>query len=130
MVYCADSTHQARQDFGGPVLWYFRTIANYIAQGASQQPIEGYEAYAHIRHAAQTGQWDELVNTGAVVCGNPESCVRQIEHLQKRYGFTQILCWTRMSGLDNRKVLRSMELMQRHVIPYFKRNPLRGAGHA
>ena len=130
MVYCADSTHQARQDFGGPVLWYFRTIANYITRGPGQKPIEGYEAYAHIRYAAQTVQWDELANSGAVVCGNPELCVRQIENLHKMYGFTQILCWTRLSGLDNRKVLRSMELMQRHVIPYFKRNSSRAAGDA
>ena len=42
--------------------------------------------------------------------------------LQKKYGVTQILCWTRLSGLDNLKVLRSMELMQRHVIPHFKRS--------
>jgi alkanesulfonate monooxygenase SsuD/methylene tetrahydromethanopterin reductase-like flavin-dependent oxidoreductase (luciferase family) len=31
MVYCAETTEQARQDFGDPVLWYYRTIANYVA---------------------------------------------------------------------------------------------------
>jgi alkanesulfonate monooxygenase SsuD/methylene tetrahydromethanopterin reductase-like flavin-dependent oxidoreductase (luciferase family) len=41
MVYCAESTHQARQDFGGPVLWYFRTIANYITPPAGQKPSPG-----------------------------------------------------------------------------------------
>jgi natural product biosynthesis luciferase-like monooxygenase protein len=121
MVYCAESTDMARQEFGAPVLWYFRTIANYIAPPAGQKPIEGYEAYAHIHHAARTVQWDELLDTGALVCGNPESCVRQIEELQRKYGFTQIVCWTRLSGLDNKKVLRSMELMARHVIPHFNR---------
>jgi len=44
MVYCADSTEQARQDFGGPVLWYFRTIEKYVASQAGT-PIEGYEEY-------------------------------------------------------------------------------------
>ncbi len=34
---------------------------------------------------------------------------------------TQLLCWTRLGGLDHRKVLRSMELMQKHVIPHFKK---------
>jgi natural product biosynthesis luciferase-like monooxygenase protein len=123
MVYCAESTHLARQDFGAPVLWFFSTIAKYVTLPAGEKPIEGYEAYAQIHHAARTVQWDELVDTGAVVCGNPESCVRQIEALQERYGFTQILCWTRLSGLDNQKALRSMELMARHVIPHFKRLP-------
>jgi natural product biosynthesis luciferase-like monooxygenase protein len=121
MVYCAESTEQARQEFGGPVLWYYRNIANYVAPPAAQEPPKGYEAYPGIRYAARTVQWDELLSTGALVCGNPESCIQQIENLQSKYGFTQMLCWTRLAGLDNRKVLRSMELMQRHVIPHFKR---------
>jgi len=121
MVYCAESSEQARQEFGGPVMWYYRNIANYVAPPSNQQPAKGYEAYPGIRYSARTVQWDELLGGGAVVCGNPESCIRQIEDLQSRYGFTQMLCWTRLAGLDNRKVLRSMELMQHHVIPHFKR---------
>lgn len=81
----------------------------------------GYETYPGIRKAVQSVQWDELLSSGTVICGNPASCIRQIEELRERYGFTQILCWTRLSGLEHRKVLRSMELMQSHVIPYFKR---------
>jgi natural product biosynthesis luciferase-like monooxygenase protein len=123
MVYCSDSTEQARQDFGGPVLWYYRNIATRVAPPPSEPPQQGYEAYPSIRQTARTIQWDELLGSGALICGNPASCIRQIEELQTKYGFTQMLCWTRMSGLENRKVLRSMELMQRHVIPYFKRKP-------
>jgi natural product biosynthesis luciferase-like monooxygenase protein len=123
MVYCAETTEQARQEFGGPVLWYYRMLANYVASSGTQQPAKGYEAYPAIRHAARTVQWDELLDSGAVICGNPVSCVRQIEDLQAKHGFTQLLCWTRLSGLENRKVLRSMELMQRHVIPHIKRAP-------
>jgi alkanesulfonate monooxygenase SsuD/methylene tetrahydromethanopterin reductase-like flavin-dependent oxidoreductase (luciferase family) len=98
-----------------------KSIANLVAPPFSQLPPEGYETYASIRKAAHTVQWDELLSSGTLICGNPASCIRQIEDLQTKYGFTQILCWTRLSGLENRKVPRSMELMQRHVIPHFKR---------
>lgn len=121
MVYCAESTEQARREFGGPVLWYYRNIANYVAPPGIQEPVKSYEGYRDIRYAARTVQWDELLDSGALVCGNPELCIRQIESMQSKYGFTQILCWTRLQGLDNRKILRSMELMQTHVIPHFKR---------
>ena len=124
MVYCSDSTEQARQDFGGPVLWYYRNFANRVAPPLRQPPPVGYESYPGIRKSMQSVQWDELLSSGTVICGNPAACIRQIEDLQKKYGFTQILCWTRLSGLENRKVLRSMELMQAHVIPYFKRQAL------
>jgi hypothetical protein len=33
------------------------------------------------------------------------------------FGFTTVLCWTRLGGLDHRKVLRCMELMEQSVIP-------------
>jgi alkanesulfonate monooxygenase SsuD/methylene tetrahydromethanopterin reductase-like flavin-dependent oxidoreductase (luciferase family) len=93
-----------------------------VAPPVTQEPAKGYEAYPGIRSTARTVQWDDLLSKGALVCGNPESCIRQIENMQSKYGFTEMLCWTRLAGLENRKVLRSMELMQRHVIPHFKRH--------
>ncbi len=125
MVYCAESTQQARQDFGGPVLWYYRMIADYVAPPGAEGPIKGYETYIDTRYAARTVKWDELLSSGAVICGSPDFCVQQIEDLRSRYGFNHLLCWTRMAGLDNRKVLQSMELMQNHVIPHFKREEKR-----
>ena len=121
MVYCAETTEQARQDFGDPVLWYYRTIANYVAPTAAEPPIEGYENYTDIRYAARTVKWDELLQSKAVICGSPAVCIKQIEEMRAKYGFTQILCWTRLAGLDHRKVMRSMEFMQRNVMPHFRR---------
>jgi luciferase family oxidoreductase group 1 len=121
MVYCCESPEQARRDFGAAALFYYRNVANLVAPPLSQPVLEGYDTYPSIRKAMKRVQWDELLSSGTLICGNPASCIRQIEDLQAKYGFTQILCWTRLSGLENRKVLRSMELMQKHVIPHFKR---------
>jgi alkanesulfonate monooxygenase SsuD/methylene tetrahydromethanopterin reductase-like flavin-dependent oxidoreductase (luciferase family) len=103
------------------VLWYYRTIANYVATHGAQAPVKGYEAYSNVRHAALTAKWDELLRARTVICGSPDFCAEQIEGLRHEYGFTQLLCWTRLAGLDNRKVLKSMELMQKSVIPHFKK---------
>lgn len=120
MVYCAETTEQARQDFAGPVLWYFRMMENYIA--SSGAPQESYEDYQRIRRYAHSIHWDELLQTRALVCGNPEHCIKQIEEIRKEYGLSQLICWTRLSGLDHRKVLRSLELFGAHVIPHFHRH--------
>jgi hypothetical protein len=37
------------------------------------------------------------------------------------YGFNELLCWTRIGGLETRKVLRSMELMSGLVMPRVRR---------
>ena len=123
MVYCADTTEQARQDFGGPVLWYFRMMEKYVAwqAGKAGKPIESYEEYEKVRRYLHTVDWDELLRTRAIVCGNPAHCLKQIEEMREQCGFTQLICWTRLAGLDHRKVLRSMELFSGHVLPHFRR---------
>lgn len=55
-----------------------------------------------------------------MICGDRDSCIEQIATLKERLGATQLLCWTRMGGLDSPKVLKSMELMSKYVIPHFK----------
>jgi hypothetical protein len=41
--------------------------------------------------------------------------------MHNQHGSTQLICRTRLSGLDHRKVLRSLELIKGHVLPYFHR---------
>ena len=61
-----------------------------------------------------------MLEAGAVICGDRDHCIEQLAKIERTYGVSQILCWTRLGGLDSRKVMRSMELMQKHVIPHFK----------
>ncbi len=117
MVYVAESAAQAARDFADPVLWYYRTFAKYIAPPPGEAPIKTYEPYTGVRDMAAQVTWEQLQMAGAVVCGSPPECVERIRQLHDLFGFTTLLCWTRLGGLDHRKVIRSMELMQRYVIP-------------
>ena len=127
MVYCAETTEQARREFSGSVMWYYRTIAKYIAPPAGEGPVKTYELYTKTRDLAANVSFDQLLDAGALVCGDRDHCIEQIAAMKEKLGFTQLLCWTRMGGLDTQKVLKSMELMQKHVIPYFKKKELAAA---
>ncbi len=127
MVYCAETVEQARRDFSGPVMWYYRTIAKYVAPPEGQAPIKTYELYTKTRDLAANVSWDQLLDAGALICGDRDHCIEQIAAMKEKFGFTQLLCWTRMGGLDTKKVLKSMELMQKHVIPHFKQADQRAA---
>ncbi len=120
MVFCGETEEQARRDFTGPVLWTYRTLAKYIAPPPGQQASEGYEIYEQLRSICASIKWEEMKAVGAVICGDRDSCIEQIAALKERLGATQLLCWTRMGGLDSAKVLKSMDLMSKHVIPHFK----------
>jgi alkanesulfonate monooxygenase SsuD/methylene tetrahydromethanopterin reductase-like flavin-dependent oxidoreductase (luciferase family) len=127
MVYCADSVEQARKEFEQPVLWYYRTISKYVAPPAGQEPVKSYEVYAKTRDLAATISWDQLLEAGAVICGDADHCVQEISKISQKYGFTQLLCWSRLGGLDHRKVMHSMELMQHKVFPHFRKPEQRAA---
>jgi alkanesulfonate monooxygenase SsuD/methylene tetrahydromethanopterin reductase-like flavin-dependent oxidoreductase (luciferase family) len=79
--------------------------------------VKSYEMYVRTRDVAATGTWDDFVARKAVICGDPDTVVEALAAAQQTYGFTDLLCWTRLGGLDHRKVLRSMELMSTKVIP-------------
>ncbi len=115
MVYVADSMEQARAEFRDPVLWYYKTIAKYVAPKSGA--ISSYEMYAAFRDLASSADWDSLIERDAVICGDPDFVGEKLHEFQQVYGFTDVLCWTRLGGLDHRKVLRSMELMCDKVIP-------------
>ncbi len=117
MVYVADSQERARAEFREPVIWYYRTIAKYVAPQAGQAPVRSYETYSAFRDLASAVEWEQLVERDAVICGEPDYVAEKLAQYQQVYGFTDLLCWTRLGGLDHRKVLRSMELMRDKVIP-------------
>ena len=117
MVYVADSMEKARREFRDPVLWYYRTIAKYVAPKAGVAPVATYEMYSAFRDLASSASWEDLLEREAVICGDPDYVGERLAKYQEVYGFTDLLCWTRLGGLDHRKVLRSMDLMHWKVIP-------------
>jgi natural product biosynthesis luciferase-like monooxygenase protein len=120
MVYVAETMEKARDDFRDAVIWYYRTIAKYVAPKRGEETVKSYEMYSSFRDLASEVSWDSLLERDAVVCGNPDFVVEKLANYQQIYGFTDLLCWTRLGGLDHRKVLRSMELMRDKVIPHLR----------
>lgn len=119
MLYVSESREQAARDFADPVIWYYRTFSKYIAPPPGEAPVKTYEPYVATRDLAAAVTWEQLQSLGAVICGTPEEATERIADLQRTLGFTTLLCWTRLGGLDHRKVLASMKLMERRVIPHF-----------
>lgn len=117
MVYVAETMEKARRDFRDAVLWYYHTIAKYVAPQKGVEAVKGYEMYTDFRDLASAVDWETLVENEAVICGDPDYVGERLMDYQQDYGFTEVLCWTRLGGLDHRLVLRSMELMRDKIIP-------------
>ena len=53
-----------------------------------------------------------------VAFGDPDEIVR-VARLYEEAGFTNLLAISNFGGLPHKRVLRSMELLARHVLPRF-----------
>lgn len=120
-VYVGDTMDGALKDYEGPVTWYYRTVAKYLAPPSGQSPVKSYEMYAKSRHSAETSEFADLVKSPLMVCGDVEAATEKLASVANEYGFNELLCWTRIGGMENRKVLRSMELMSGRVMPQVRK---------
>jgi alkanesulfonate monooxygenase SsuD/methylene tetrahydromethanopterin reductase-like flavin-dependent oxidoreductase (luciferase family) len=65
--------------------------------------------------------WEETL-----IFGDPDRCAKRIRELQGM-GVNSLLCWMVFGGLEHAKVLRSMELFAKHVMPQFQERPAAAA---
>jgi natural product biosynthesis luciferase-like monooxygenase protein len=117
MVYAGRTQEQAREEFAGPVIWYFRTFGKYVAPKLGQPALPSYEGYAAIRDIVNVVEWDQLLAHGAVICGEPDYVGERIQEIRDAFGITHLLCWTRLGGLASNKVMGHMQRMRDRVIP-------------
>jgi alkanesulfonate monooxygenase SsuD/methylene tetrahydromethanopterin reductase-like flavin-dependent oxidoreductase (luciferase family) len=94
-VHCAETTGQARAEAREPMERYVRTRLY-----AVQRPVE------------------TLIEQNVVAFGDPDEIVR-VARLYEEAGFTHLLAISNFGGLPHKQVLRSMELLARHVLPHF-----------
>jgi alkanesulfonate monooxygenase SsuD/methylene tetrahydromethanopterin reductase-like flavin-dependent oxidoreductase (luciferase family) len=93
----------------------------YCADSLDQARAEGQEAmdrYVRTRLYAKQRPFDLLREKDLIAFGSPDDVAR----VARRYadaGLTHFLAITNFGGLPHKKVLRSMELTAKHVVPRF-----------
>jgi alkanesulfonate monooxygenase SsuD/methylene tetrahydromethanopterin reductase-like flavin-dependent oxidoreductase (luciferase family) len=115
--YCAETDEEAQRDGWESIYTAARLAAISFARLAQISRSYGYMAQAEeITDKIRDPRW-LIEESGTVVCGSPDTCIRQIQ----RYvdlGATEILL--RVDGLTHKQHMRCLELFGRHVLPHFK----------
>jgi alkanesulfonate monooxygenase SsuD/methylene tetrahydromethanopterin reductase-like flavin-dependent oxidoreductase (luciferase family) len=127
MVHCAPTNDEAFDDAKESFPWYVKTGARLI--GSVAEWLEGKDlgtySYAagplqHDRDGAlEHLSFDFLKDTGSAVVGDPDRCVE----VAKRYeaaGCDLLLCLVNPYDIPHEKVMQSIELLGKHVIPEFE----------
>ena len=77
------------------------------------------DRYVRTRLYAKQRPYELLIEKNLIAFGSPEDVVR-VARLYEQAGLTDFLAITNFGGLAHATVLRSMELMAKHVLPVFK----------
>jgi alkanesulfonate monooxygenase SsuD/methylene tetrahydromethanopterin reductase-like flavin-dependent oxidoreductase (luciferase family) len=85
---------------------------------ARAEAREAMERYGRTRLYAVQRPFDTLVEQEVVAFGDPDEITR-VALLYERAGFTHFLAIPNFGGLPHKRVLRSMELMAKQVLPRF-----------
>ncbi len=125
-VYIHEDREQALADFAEPCMWYFRTFTSLIP--AREYPeAEGYyknlhatlDAFVKGYDSGELSFWDVVENSPfrhAFLVGDPEYVRGKLDNLLEMYDMSDVLCWTRLGGLDHQKVMASMERLMVDVV--------------
>jgi alkanesulfonate monooxygenase SsuD/methylene tetrahydromethanopterin reductase-like flavin-dependent oxidoreductase (luciferase family) len=87
---------------------------------ATQFDLSGGSALAH--KIWEEMDADTLTDRGVIVAGDPESCINAVK-IHEVTGVDQIQFLMATETIDHARVMKSIELFGKHVIPAFKKKP-------
>lgn len=128
LVHCAETNDQAFADAAESFPWYVRTAVAHIAsmvdwiQGRGQD-LGTYSYAAELEQIRKSGGLDHLTfdylkDTGSAVVGDPDRCI-EIARRYEKAGCDLLLCLVNPYRIPHEKVMKSIELLGRHVLPEF-----------
>jgi alkanesulfonate monooxygenase SsuD/methylene tetrahydromethanopterin reductase-like flavin-dependent oxidoreductase (luciferase family) len=126
MVHCAETAAEARTNAAESFEWYARRGVEQIATlGHWQQELHhDLATYQYTRAMAQIDTkfltFDFLESTGACIVGDPERCIETARRYRAA-GCDILLCLVQPWKIPHEKVMKSIELLGKHVIPALER---------
>lgn len=119
-LYVAPTDEEARRDAIPHALWFFRKLASLIPGAPGRPARAGYEQYTSLPSTLASVTEDDLWEWG-VCYGSPERVAERLRVFIQRTGTNHILAHMKIGGLEHAKVMRSMELFAKHVMPTLRK---------
>jgi alkanesulfonate monooxygenase SsuD/methylene tetrahydromethanopterin reductase-like flavin-dependent oxidoreductase (luciferase family) len=123
MVHCAATNEEAKQNAAESVMWYFRRSIELISSVAAWQEGRELGTYEYTRMLRELNledvTFDLLDAMDAVIVGDPERCIQKVKRYREA-GCDQLLCLMQPYNIAPEKVMASIDLFGRYVIPAFR----------
>ena len=120
-IYVAPTDEEAKAEIHH-ALWFYHTLARLLPGAPGRPTPAGYEQYprdpSFLGELTPDQLWNAGVDEGSgTVFGSPERVIEQLRFYQSRTRINHWMLWFKIGGLEHHKVMRSMELFTKHVMP-------------
>jgi alkanesulfonate monooxygenase SsuD/methylene tetrahydromethanopterin reductase-like flavin-dependent oxidoreductase (luciferase family) len=120
---CCDTDAEALEIQGANFRTYNDAVRNLFAPWIDGKPPKSYEffmkQFMEGRKQAQTVPMEEIVKAGGACIGSPETCLKVLQYLSDA-GVDEALLFMQMYTTPHEKIMRSIELLAKEVMPKLK----------
>jgi alkanesulfonate monooxygenase SsuD/methylene tetrahydromethanopterin reductase-like flavin-dependent oxidoreductase (luciferase family) len=115
-TYVAPTDEEAKAE-AEHLVWFYRLMATLLPGAPGRpKPPAGYENYPQDPSVLSAITVDDVWERGTAF-GSPERVIEILKTYMHRLGASHFMVQMRIGGLEHEKVLRSMELFAKHVMP-------------
>jgi alkanesulfonate monooxygenase SsuD/methylene tetrahydromethanopterin reductase-like flavin-dependent oxidoreductase (luciferase family) len=119
VTHCADTDEEAHEFAGPEGVWFVNMAEKLYAPWQGRQVPDSYKFAVSAIQQERTGKtFADHMQSGAFAMGNPASVIKVLEKYQEA-GVDQILCFMQMGNLAHARIMNSITLFGRHIIPAF-----------
>ena len=132
LVHCADTDKQAQEEADRAFMSYVGTtlqattpVLEARKSGRTLEDITSdrtreIKEYEGVDPRKVNLQF--LIDNGMCVVGSPDTCIKQIERIQKAANLDLFLCMMQFWSIPHEKTMHAIDLFGKYVLPHFKKN--------
>jgi alkanesulfonate monooxygenase SsuD/methylene tetrahydromethanopterin reductase-like flavin-dependent oxidoreductase (luciferase family) len=120
VIHCGEDGEEARRVGGPEGAWFVQMAENLYAPWQGRHVPDSYKFSVDAIQEERAGKTaEDHMASGAFAMGDPDTVIEVMKGYQEA-GVDQVLCFMQMGNLEHTRIMDSIKLMGRHVIPYFK----------
>jgi alkanesulfonate monooxygenase SsuD/methylene tetrahydromethanopterin reductase-like flavin-dependent oxidoreductase (luciferase family) len=118
-IYLSDTNQKAREEARKAMQWFLNDFARMFTLPEDTRWPEQYKFYEPWAQYIRSLDYDNAVEEELVWFGDVESVSRRIRWLRDECKVTYVLALMSFGGMEHEKVMKSMELLAKKVMPEF-----------